>query len=61
MRHVSQEEDKMRREDAGLHPLPELQDGMYIYTGGEEEKSTKRVSVPRLRKRIVLAEPWHAE
>ena len=44
MRYVSQEEDQVRREDAGLHTLPELQDGVYIHSGGEEEESAQRVS-----------------
>jgi hypothetical protein len=43
---VSEEEDQMRREDARLHTLPELQDGVYIHSGREEEESAKRVSAP---------------
>jgi hypothetical protein len=43
MRHVSQEEDQVRRQDARLHPLPQLQDGMHLHTGREEEAASERV------------------
>ena len=43
MRHVPEEEDQVRRQDALVHTLPELQDGMYLYTGREEETTTKGV------------------
>jgi hypothetical protein len=46
MRYVPEEEDQMRRQDARLYPLPELQDGMYIHTGREKEATSERVRHP---------------
>jgi hypothetical protein len=46
VRYVPEEENKVRWQDAGLLTLPELQDGMYLHPGREEEKSSKRVSDP---------------
>ena len=45
LRHVPEKEDKMRREDASVLALHKLQDRMYIYSGGEEKESPKRVGV----------------
>jgi hypothetical protein len=46
LRHVPEEEDQMRRQDALVHTLPELQDGMYLHTGREEKAATKGVCTP---------------
>lgn len=43
MRHVSQEENQMRRQDALLHPLYQLQDRVYLHPGRKEAPTTKRV------------------
>jgi hypothetical protein len=40
---VPEEEDQVRRQDALVHALPELQDGMHLHTGREEEATTERV------------------
>ena len=44
LRYVPKEEDQVRWKDAGVHTLHKLQDRMCIYTGGEETKSSERVS-----------------
>lgn len=46
LRYVQEKEDQVRREDAVVHPLHQLQDGMRLHTGREEEESTQRVSAP---------------
>jgi ribosomal protein L29 len=43
MRHVSQEEDQVRRENAQVLTLHQLQDRVCFHTGGEETKSAQRV------------------
>jgi hypothetical protein len=43
MRYVSEEEDKVRWQDAGMYALLELQDGVCIYSGRKETKSSKGV------------------
>ena len=43
MRHVPEEKDQVRWQDAVLLALFELQDGMHLYTGGEEAKPSQRV------------------
>jgi len=43
MRYVPEEEDQVRRQDALVYTLPELQDRMYLYAGGEEEAASKGV------------------
>jgi hypothetical protein len=40
---VPEEEDQVRRQDAVMHTLPELQDRMHLYTGGEEETAAEGV------------------
>lgn len=46
MRHVSQEEDQVRWQDARLHPLPQLQDRVHLHTGREETPTSQRVRSP---------------
>lgn len=43
MRHVSQEENQMRRQDAQVLPLHKLQDRVYLHASGEEAESSQRV------------------
>lgn len=43
MRYVPEEEDQMRRQDALVHTLPELQDRMHLHTGREEKAAAERV------------------
>ena len=43
LRHVPEEEDQVRRKDAVVHTLPELQDGMHLHTGREEEATAQGV------------------
>lgn len=43
VRHVPKEEDQVRWEDASLHALPQLQDGVRLYSSREEAKSAQRV------------------
>jgi hypothetical protein len=43
MRHVSQKENQMRWAHAEMLTLYQLQDGMRLHAGGEEEKSSKGV------------------
>jgi hypothetical protein len=45
MRYVPEEEDQVRRQDALVHPLPKLQDGMHLYAGRKEEAAAERVSM----------------
>lgn len=50
VRHVSQEEDQMRWQNARMHTLPELQDGMHFHAGREEAAATEGVgSSPQLQ------------
>lgn len=46
MRHVPKEEDKVRRQDAGLFALHQLQDRMQLHPCREEARPSKRVSFP---------------
>jgi hypothetical protein len=41
---VSEEEDQVRWENAGVYALLELQDGVRIYSGRKEAKSSEGVS-----------------
>ena len=43
LRHVPEEEDQVRRQDAVVHTLPELQDGMHLHSGREEEATAQGV------------------
>ena len=43
MRYVPEEEDQVRRQDALVYALPELQDRMHLYAGGEEATASQRV------------------
>lgn len=43
MRHVPQEEDQVRRQDARLHPLHQLQDRVHLHTGREEAPAAQGV------------------
>src|SRR5271154_5014387 len=43
MRYVSEEEDKMRRQNAKMFPLSQLQDRMCVHASREKEKSAERV------------------
>jgi hypothetical protein len=47
MRYVPEEEDQVRWQDAFVYTLPELQDGVYLHTGREEEAAAERVRIPR--------------
>jgi hypothetical protein len=40
---VPEEEDQVRWQDAVMHTLPELQDGMHIHAGREEEAAAEGV------------------
>lgn len=44
LRHVQEEEDQVRRQAARLHPLHQLQDGLRLHPGREEEEPAQRVS-----------------
>lgn len=45
MRYVPKEEDQMRRKNAQVLPLHQLQDGMHFHTSREEAESTQRVRI----------------
>lgn len=40
---MQEKEDQVRWKDASVYPLYQLQDGVCVHAGGEEEKSTERV------------------
>lgn len=44
LRYVQEKEDQVRREAASMHALHQLQDGMRLHSGREEEESAQRVS-----------------
>jgi hypothetical protein len=44
VRYVQEEEDQVRWQDALVYALYQLQDGMRVHAGGEEEESPQRVS-----------------
>jgi hypothetical protein len=46
VRHVPEEEDQVRWQDAVMHPLPELQDGMHLHPSREEEAAAEGVGNP---------------
>lgn len=45
VRHVQEEEDQVRRETPGVHPLHQLQDRMRLHAGREEEESSQGVRI----------------
>lgn len=45
LRHVPQEEDQVRRQAPGLHALRQLQDGVHLHPGREEEESAQGVGL----------------
>lgn len=47
LRHVPEEEDQVRRQDAQVFALYQLQDRLRIHTSGKETESTKRVCAER--------------
>lgn len=46
LRHVPEEEDQVRRQDAQVFALHQLQDGLCLYTGRKEAESPQRVGLP---------------
>jgi hypothetical protein len=48
MRHVPEEEDQVRRQDALVYTLPELQDRVHLHTSREEAAAAQRVCCAHL-------------
>lgn len=47
LRHVPEEEDQVRRQDAQVFALYQLQDRLRLHTSGKETESAKRVCPER--------------
>lgn len=45
---MPEEEDKVRRENAKMFALHQLQDGLCVYSSGKEAESSERVCPGRL-------------